>query len=108
MTLYAVRPARLPRLEVERDNRLEVRAKLLARLGKAAVSGVAGRDARRFPVRLPEGPVDEAVRKVDRGRREHRGAGIASRNAAVVRQRIAPPQDAPCLRVEGDDRAAEG
>ena len=64
-------------------------------------------DARGFGVRLSESAVHEARRKIDRGRREHRGAGVASGNAAVVGERVAAPEDAARLSVERDDRAAE-
>ena len=108
MALYPVRPPWRARLQVERDDGFQVRPRLLARFCEAAVSRVAGGDARRFRVRLPERAVDEACRKVDRGRREHRGAGVTSGKAAVVRKRGAPPQDAARLRVESNVRAAEG
>src|SRR5205823_2219916 len=42
VALHAVRPARLARLQIERDDGLEVRPRLLARLGEAAVGRMAG------------------------------------------------------------------
>ena len=108
MALHSVRPPRRARLQVEGDDGLQERSWLLARFGEAAVSRVARGDARWFRVGLAERAVDEASRQIDGRRRKHRGAGVAAWDAAVVRKRVAPPQDATRLRVESNDRAAKG
>ena len=107
--LHAVRPLRFAALQVERDDRLEKRSWLLTRFREAA------RAVAWHAVTLagsvygcPNVPYTSPAGQVDGRRRKHRGAGVAARDAAVVGKRVALPQDTAGLRVEGDDRAAEG
>src|SRR5262245_49814830 len=59
VTLHSIRPPRLARLQIERHDGLQERARLLARFGEDAVSGMTRGHTRRFCIRLSERSVHE-------------------------------------------------